>query len=302
MIKSFKITNPSGESLYLDIKKPEDTGFLIASVNGLASPEAEISSTEYALYDGSYIGSARVEARKIDFSVLFYEMNSNKYSVEELRHQCYRFFPIKKKIKIEVTNDSGTYKIDGYVEANETSIFTKMEGAEISVTCPDPYFTKGPENVVHLYHSVPMFEFPVKFENTIEFSRIESYPDVIVDYPGYGGQGITITIDSFGGADNPIVYELSRRLWIKINTKTLAAITGYGILAKDVFIITTEKGNKTAKLIRNGTTYNILSCIETGGEWISLEQGMNRFGYSVDGSNKNNLNVRIDYKTNYVGV
>lgn len=302
MIKSFKITNHLGESLYLDIKKPEDTGFLIGSVSGLASPETDISLTEYALYDGAHIGSIRSESRQIDFSIVFYEFNKNKYSIEELRHQCYKYFPIKRKIKIEVTNDSGTYEIEGYVETNETTIFTKLEGAEISVICPDPYFRHRNASTLYLWHAVPLFEFPVMFENTIEFSKIESYPDINLDYSGYGGQGVTITIDAKGSADNPIIYELSRRQWIKINTKSLAARTGSGILAKDSFTITTEKGNKTAKLIRNGATYNILSCIEIGGEWISLEQGMNRFGYSVDGDNKNNLYVRIDYKTNYVGV
>lgn len=303
MIKSFKITNPLGESLYLDIKKPEDTGFLITSVSGLASPEAEISSTEYALYDGISIGSIRTEARNIVFTIVFYQSNKSKYSVEELRHQCYKYFPLKRKIKIEVTNDSGTYETEGYIESNETTIFTNLEGAEISVVCPDPYFIKRGAETLYLWHAVPMFEFPVKFENTVEFSRLEAYPDVSLNYSGYGGNGVTITIDAVSNVDNPIIYELSRRQWIKINTSTLAARTGNSILAKDSIVINTEKGNKSAKLIRNGKTYNILSCIETGGEWISLEQGNNRFGYKVDGNNsKNNLYIRIDYKTNYIGI
>lgn len=302
MIKSFKITNHIGKSLYLDIKKPEDTGFLVTSVSGLASPKAEISSSEYALFDGTNIGSIRTEARNIVFSIVFYQSNNLKYSIEELRHQCYTYFPLKRKIKIEVTNDSGTYETEGYIESNETTIFTNMEGAEISVICPDPYFTKTSGDILYLWHAVPMFEFPVMFEDTVEFSRIQAYPDIILDYPGYGGSGVTITIDAKTDVENPIVYELSRRQWIKINTQTLAARTGSGITAKDSITINTRRGNKSAKLVRNGATYNILSCIETGGEWISLEHGVNRFGYSVDRGKKNYLYVRIDYKTNYVGV
>lgn len=302
MIKSFKITNHIGKSLYLDIKKPEDTGFLITSVSGLASPKAEISSSEYAMFDGTSIGSMRTEARNIVFSIVFYQSNKLKYSIEELRHQCYAYFPLKRKITIEVTNDSGTYTTEGYIESNETTIFTNIEGAEISVICPEPYFTKKAGDILYLWHAVPMFEFPVKFEDTVEFSRIEAYPDIILDYRGYGDNGVTITIDAQGSVENPIVYELSRRQWIKINTTTLNARTGNGIMAKDSITINTQKGNKSAELVRNGETYNILSCIETGGEWISLVQGTNRFGYSVDGGKKNHLYVRIDYKTNHIGV
>ena len=98
-------------------------------------------------------------------TLTFYRENNQKMSIEELRHKCYRFFPIKQEIIFYVTNDSGTYKITGYVETNETNIFTKEEGAQISILCPDPYFVKENVDVKSLISKItPNFSFPCSFE------------------------------------------------------------------------------------------------------------------------------------------
>lgn len=175
MIKSFKIVNNLGESLELDIRKPEVSGFLVVSVTGLTYPNAEISSSEIALFDGAILGNRRVGQRNIVMTLTFYRENTQRMSIEELRHKCYRFFPIKQEIIFYVTNDSGTYKITGYVEANETNIFTKEEGAQISILCPDPYFVKENVDVKSLISKiVPNFSFPCSFE--FEGEPVPGYP------------------------------------------------------------------------------------------------------------------------------
>ena len=124
MIQSFKIINDIGESLELDIRRPEDTGFLVSSVIGLTYPNADISVAEYAAFDGALFGNDRVPQRNILMQLIFYPENKEKLSIEQIRQKCERFFPIKRQIKFYVTNDSGTYWITGYIESNDTNIFS----------------------------------------------------------------------------------------------------------------------------------------------------------------------------------
>lgn len=176
MIKSFRIVNNLGESLYLDIRKPEDSGFLVYSVTGLSYLQAEISTSDIALFDGSILGNRRVGKRNIVMSISFYQENTQHFTIEELRHRCYRFFPIKQQITFYVTNDSGTYWIRGYIESNETNIFTKEEGAQISILCPDPYFVKQSSDVKEIVSKIiPNFSFPCSFE--FEGEPVLGYPN-----------------------------------------------------------------------------------------------------------------------------
>ena len=174
MIQSFKIVNSIGESLFLDIRKPEESGFLVSSVTGLNPPKAEISSSDVNFFDGNIFGNTRVGARNIVMLIIFYDNNNEKLSIEELRHKSYRYFPVKGDINFYVTTEKGTYSIKGKVEANEITIFTKQEGAQISILCPDPYFEKESDNINTVVSTiVSNFSFPFSCEYTGQ--RIEGY-------------------------------------------------------------------------------------------------------------------------------
>ena len=165
MIQSFRIINDAGESIDLDIHKPEETGFLVTSVIGLTYPSADISVAEYAAFDGALFGNRRIPQRNILMQLIFYLENRQKLSVEELRLKCDRIFPVKKHIKFYVTNDSGTYWIEGYIEKNDVNIFSKEEGASISIICDDPYFTKENEELIAPVSKITgRFSFPCSFE------------------------------------------------------------------------------------------------------------------------------------------
>ena len=200
MIKSFKIVNNIGESISLDIRKPEDTGFLVSSVTGLTFPKSDISMSEIAMFDGATVTNRRIGARNIVMGIIFYDSNNDKNTIEELRHKCYRYFPIKQEVTFYVTNDSGTYWIKGYIEANETNIFTKAEAAQISILCPDPYFIKSDSGgTAYISKIIPNFEFPVSFE--YENVRLDGYvlyegPRVVV--PKLVNQTLQTTKSYFG--------------------------------------------------------------------------------------------------------
>lgn len=165
MIRSFTITNNLGENLFLDIRRPEDSGFLVSSVTGLGPIKASVGQTEFGMYDGSILSSSRLSSRNIVMNLIFFDQNKEKLDIEKIRHKCYLYFPVKREITLIVTNDTGDYRIKGVVESNEIPIFTQNEGAQISIICPDPYFERADEAVLqYISRVVPNFSFPVSFE------------------------------------------------------------------------------------------------------------------------------------------
>ena len=178
MIKSFTVTNHLGDSLFLDIRKPENTGFLVSSVSGLGPINASIAQTEFGMFDGSIISGSRLGPRNIVMAIVFFEDNNEKIDVEEIRHRSYLYFPIKKEIQLVVSNEHGDYKIKGIVESNEINIFTKLEGAQISILCADPYFEKvNEESMRYISRVVPNFSFPVSFEAIMDDMPPEEYQE-----------------------------------------------------------------------------------------------------------------------------
>ena len=285
----------------MDIRKPEDTGFLISSVTGITPPESDVSSTEYALHDGSDLGNIRVTDREIVFTIIFYQDNNKNESVEQLRWKLYQYFPLKKKITIKVTNEHGTYSIDGYVKIIDCDIFTSQEEATITINCPDPYFRQDEETSLYLFTTIPSFEFPVKFELTEEFGDIKTLPETEIYYYGDADTGITLRIESIGTVIDPVIYNLSDHTYIGIDTTKLSKKTGSGIKRGDILTINTSRGNKSATLYRDGRTTNILSSLKNGSSWFSLSPGSNRFYYGAE-SGSGKLRVNINYVTKYYGV
>ena len=168
MIRSFTIINHLGDSIFIDIKKPESTGFLISSVTGLDPVKSIVSNSEIGFLDGSFYNGSRLDSRNIVFNIIFFQDNIENLDIEQLRHKCYDYFPVKKEITIKCVNDSGEYQIKGYVETNEIPIFTKEEGTQVSIICPDPYFELTEEDSLHYISAVvPNFSFPVSFEAVI---------------------------------------------------------------------------------------------------------------------------------------
>lgn len=301
MIKSFTITNDLGESLYLDIRKPEDSGFLITSVSGLTPSKAEVSSSSIAMFDGAEISSIRAEERNIVFSIIYDQNNKAGESIEDLRWKSYRYFPLKKTIAIEIENDKGVFKTSGVVESNEIAIFSQLEGSQVSIICPDPYFWSEGSDTLNLYNEIPAFQFPVEFAETVEFSILKTYPDAELYYLGAGDCGLTIDMEVLGNVHDMKFFDLITKDSFTLDSTLLTRMTGSDLKNGDHITINTRRKKKSAILVRNGVTYNILSCIRVTGDWITLHAGRNRFGYTAD-VGYSRLRISLIYETNYVGV
>ena len=304
MIKSVTVTNYLGESLKLELKRPETSGFYIEKIEGLGPSKANINVTERATMDGAYYTSAHTTARNIVLTLGF--MFSN--GIEEVRHRSYKYFPLKKRVNLLVETDTRTCEIYGYVESNEPDIFSNNENTQISIICPDPYFYSagdGSTTITMFSGTDPLFEFPFSNESLdddeIIFGDIQTNEIQTVFYSGDVEVGVTIYIHATGNVSGLSIHNTITGDSMKIDTLRLREKTGSEIIAGDDIVICTVKGQKSIRLIRDGVTYNILNCIDKNAGWFQLTNGDNLFVYTAD-SGTNNLQFRIENKTAYEGV
>lgn len=304
MIKSVTITNHLDESIKLDLFNPEESGFIIKSIEGLGPVKANINFKELATNDGSIDNSARLSSRNIVMSLQFMESPT----IEETRLKSYKYFPIKRNIKFLIETDNRICETIGRVETNVPTIFSNAEGCQISILCSNPYFYSAGENGTNqtiFYGTEPLFEFPFSneslTEDLIEFGSIENRTEGTIYYDGDAEIGITIQIHAVGEAEGLVIYNTKTREIMRINDDKLKSLMGSGIQAGDEITITTSRGEKGIYMLRSGVTTNILNSLEKPIKWFQLSKGDNTFAYTAS-AGLTNLQFRIENKVIYEGV
>lgn len=304
MIKSLTITNHLGESIKLELGFPEKSGFFVSQIEGLGPPKATINTSDMSTTDGSLFNSSRVGQRNIVLTLGFL-FNPD---VETVRQMSYKYFPIKKRIRIEVETDNRICETYGNVESNEPIFFSSMTGTTISIICPDPYFYSTGEDGVTVstfYAQDPTFEFDFSneslTENMIIFGNIINVPEQTVYYEGDADTGIVMYLHALGAVTNITIHNVQTLESMAIDTTKLATLTGAGFGNGDMIIISTIKGAKSIYLLRNGIYTNVLNCLDRNADWFQLSKGDNVFGYEVE-TGYTNLEFRIENQTLYEGV
>lgn len=311
MIKTVMVTNYLGDKLDLDLAAPEKSGFAVVGISGLGPGTATVNVSEIPTNDGALYNSARRPSRNIVLGLIFQwkeALVSGKKrivgTIEDMRMLSYKYFPLKKKIKLRITTDSRDAEIEGYVESNEPAIFSKGEGATISIICPDPNFYSVEADGVQstIFSGIePTFEFPFGSEDHIEFGVISQNPQKLIIYKGDVEFGMNIIITATGMASGVTIYDMITLERMEIDSVKLEEFTGAGIIAGDKITISTVKGKKGMILERGGETFNILNCLTRDSAWFTLRKGDNIFSYTAD-TGDNNLRFTINNKIVYEGV
>lgn len=301
MIKSITVTNYLGDSLKLELARPDRSGLAITSITGLGPGKANINTTELSTTDGGLYNSARVPVRNIVISLRYLWHNT----IEEARHLSYKYFPLKSKIQLAIETDERLSEIEGYVESNDPTIFSNAEGTDISIICPNPYFYSA-EKVTTVFSGIePMFEFPFSNESLrtpmLEMGSIENATDKVIIYEGDAETGVVITIHAIGEATGIAIFNIGTREVMRLNTDKLEAFTGSGIIAGDDIVISTIPGDKYIRLHRNGEEVNILNCLDRDSDWFKLSRGDNVFTYTAE-TGSTNLQFSIENNVVYEGI
>lgn len=308
MIQSFTVTNPNGKSMVCELTNPWKEGLAVASIDGLGPGQATINVADISSMDGGRFNSARKSARNITFTLIFTE--NDTLTVEDIRRKCYTYFPIKKQVKLKFTTGNGKtfkdYYIEGRVESNEPTIFSSSEGATVSILCPNPYFYRSfIQEERFNASSTPEFSFafskdpenPTDAATKLRFGDIVNYIVSGITYEGEADTGLIFEI----GFRSDFPHDETEKQYIEIInslTDTINRISinkvkkilddlieDYeGIKVGDKLVFSTVKGDKYLTFIHGNTSYNVLSAVESSGEWVYLTSGLNMFRINVNPS------------------
>lgn len=305
MIKSITVTNYLNNTITLELTRPEKSGFIVKSINGLGPAKANINVTDISTNDGGIFNSSRLDTRNIVMNLGFLQTPGE--TIEDVRQKSYKYFPIKKGVHVTIETTNHTLEANGYVESNEPDIFSQNEGCSISIICPDPFFYSSKDNETMFSGVESMFSFPFANDSLTDplllMGIIENKKEQIIVYDGNSEIGMTIHIHAVGSASNITIANTLTNEKMIINTDKLKTMlqTEEAIIAGDTIIISTIRSNKSITLLRNGVRINILNCLERGSKWFKLVKGDNIFSYDAK-EGAENLQFYIINKVAYDGV
>ena len=302
-IELITVTNHNGESLQLSFQYPTlpTYGLYIVAIDGLGAPPANINMTEYAKIDGAMYNSSRARSRNITLT-----LQPLRPDMEENRHRAYKFFAIKKKVRLLIRTHWRLCYIDGYVESCDANVYSTRGQIAVSILCPDPYFRQV-ETTRHMYYrAAPGFHFPIGTVDNpgpYELGILgDNYQVIDIDYTGDADTGVLLYLEMDGQVGGEIVLtNSSTHETMRIDTTRVAVMTGQALGVGDAIEISTIPGDKFINLIRDGEPINLISALSKDSDWLSLTVGRNQYAY-VATSGKENIVVRVEYATAFVGV
>lgn len=277
-----KVENRYGKSLILT----NNPSYVITEIDGLAPPDAIINWTRNAGADGSIYNSAYADNRLITITLAI------NPGAEENRHQLYRYFKSKDRIRLYYTTEERILYIDGYVQTFSVGLFRKKQIAQIGILCVDPMFKSVHNSATSLSEITALFEFPFSIaEPGIPFSEIGEITETLIVNNGDMETGAVITLTAIGSCANPMI----------INTDTLEYFKIMDSLATgDKIIINTIKKQKSVVKISGGHTTNIIGRVDAGSTWLTVAPGGSY--YTVEATDLENLMCLFEVDELYEGV
>lgn len=276
------VENEKGERLELT----NSPYFDVLELDGIGSLEAQINTAELANVDGAMYSNSRIHSRNIVITL------NIRYPIEENRIKLYKYFRVKRYVKLYYRNDHRDVYTEGYVETFENNLFKNLQQPQISIICPCPFWKSNSDNTVNFSVLSALFEFPFSIPAAgIEFSRINKITTTYIN-AGNVETGAVIRLHATGEVEDPVIFNRTTGEFFGI---TVTMTSG------DEIVINTQQGEKSVKLTRGGTVTNLLASRTSGSSWLVFEPGENETGYSAE-SGQSSLDVTVTVVQKFEGV
>lgn len=305
MFKSVTVTNYRGDSLELPLRWPNDAGLLISKIDGITPGNVDVNTQDYAVLDGGVYNSSRMKKRNIVIE-FYYGFNPH---IESSRHLAYRYFPVKTEVRLDFLTDERSLSIWGYVEGNDTDIFSDKEKGQVSIVCPDPYFYEKDVVSYELNAIYPEFEFPFSNESLTEplicFGDYGSKDTYGVDYQGDMEVGAVIRVHFLKDptVNELTIYDVSHNKKLELNFSSIESSSGIRIQQYGDLVFSSVRGEKDIYYEYLGTKKSILGSFNVYDfPWMYLTPGENLFGFKASGNYSEELLITIEHRGAYGGV
>lgn len=210
-------------------------------------------------------------------------------------------YPYFSKIGEETTVFSGIQPLFEFPFWSNISSDGGSENASVALTKIERYNTVQRGGAQYNTAVSPLANNSNPNAEMIEFSAIWLDTTAILNYQGTVDTGLLITVHAFDAAEGVHIFNVDTQERFDIDTDVIQKITGKAFGEKDDIIISTIKGNRYCRLLRNGVYINIIGAVKRGSDWFQISQGNNGFAFSAD-KGENHLSVTFSYKNAYVGV
>lgn len=295
-VKSLKITNSSGDSITFGRHFYLDDGW---DLSGLAAVVNYSDSNK----DGASYQSTRMDVRDFPLPFFIKYTVQNADWIEARKQEAYTVCnPKKNPHTLEFETLAGqTYLLNAELTSSPTfATEEKMNESNefwqnglLQYTCSDPYLYKKENTVVHIASWIPNIVWPLVIpEEGVAFAY--RTPSLIANVfnDGHVDSGIVIKFRATGPVSKPSLINVNTYQELKMN---MELETG------DVVEISTERGKRYAKLIKNNVPVSVFGKIDKMSEFLAVEPGDNLFRYNAE-SGLDNLDVIIYVSSKYLGV
>lgn len=249
------------------LKLSNNPNYDILAVYGLNPAPAAINTTAVSGMDGTRYNSARINERNVVIS-----LNING-DIEENRINLYKYFMVKKPVRIFYKNEHVDVYIDGFVETFENDFFKMLQQPQISIICPNPYWRAINETEIDFDTVTALFEFPFAIDSVgIPFSELSEVPVTYFNAGSVETGGIITFMALADDIINPIFYNVTNNTFFGLSVT---------MQESDTIVINTQRSEKSVYLIRSGVKTSLLNNRIEGSTWIVFEPGMNEIRYSA---------------------
>lgn len=269
----------------LTLKEP----FIFSSIKGISGSECDVISTNVVGVQGSVFHGIKKRPRTIDCTV-YVSGNNSKEMYKKRMELIGMLRPQSTMGTAFYSNDYINVKIaavpilPGYFSDR----IRNYNKADIKLWCPDPDWLSLETKFAGIASQKGTgFSFPFQFP--IRFSHVKN--EITIQNMGTANTPVTITIT--GPGVNPSITNKTVGKTISLDNKSL----GIG----EQLIITTQRGKKTVKLLKNGVLIDAFQYISPVSKFWELIPGQNIITYNSD-DNLEATSIEIEWNERYEGV
>lgn len=251
----------------------------IRNIDGLGPVAAALATTPNGVIDGETYNGGTVAKRNI---VITFGLNPDwaDQTMESLRGMLYKYFMPKNELNLIFhSTHMADCEITGYVESMEPNIFSRDPEVQVSIICPDPYFTAVVESVINgiavAIDGTPLTEF--EYQGTVPTGFILTSTVGALTYTG------TVKMVNYA----PTLESFS------LLTTTISSTLK--------LVVSTVLGDKYVRNVNtsSGAPTNILANLVQTSAWPQLYPGTNKFGFMTSAATQP---WELHYNARYGGI
>lgn len=280
---TLSVENEKGDLLELT----DNSNYDVLEVFGLNPPAAIINTVAISGLDGTRFNSSQVGERNIVITL------NIRPPIEANRIALYKYFRVKRYIKVHYKNETLDVFTEGYIESFENNLFTRLQQPQISIICPDPFWKAIAETDIKFEDLTALFEFPFSIPAAgIPFSELIQVTTTYFNAGDIPTGAIIRFVALADGVKNPTFYNRSNSTFFGLD---------FTMQNGDIITLDTQQGEKSVKLTRAGTTTSLLSYKRAGSVWLTFEPGENEIAFDAE-EGEGNLRVTLEGIQRFEGV